>query len=155
MKKVLISGGVFLSLLFVHLLTTILFLFLEAESATKAMWMSALTLIAGIALIVAEMILARVQAEDALSDSDLGQIYVLKKTVSSVFCAAGLNTFVSILGIVINMPTLVVGVCALLYALVCIINVIALMLAQRSDKDEEAFDEELETEEAETPEEQQ
>lgn len=149
MKKATIAGAAFLGLLFVHLLLTILFLFLPSEPVTKAMWLSVLLLLAGGSLAAMETFLTRADLNELLSDTDLAQFFLLKGTISSLLAAASLNTFVYILNVALTVPLLITGLAALAFAAVCIANVIRLLMAQRSDTDyEDDYEEEPEEEQA-------
>lgn len=149
MKKATIAGAAFLGLLFVHLLLTILFLFLPSEPVTKAMWLSVLLLLAGGSLAALETFLTRADLNELLSDTDLAQFFLLKGTISSLLAAASLNTFVYILNVALTVPLLITGLSALAFAAVCIANVIRLLMAQRSDTDyEDDYEEEPEEEQA-------
>lgn len=150
MKKATIAGAAFLGLLLVHLLLTILFLFLSSEPVTKAMWLSVLLLLAGGSLAAMETFLTRADYNDMLTDTDLAQFFLLKGTISSLLAAASVNTFVYILNVALSVPLLVTGLAALGFAAVCIVNVVRLLMAQRSDADDEDEDylEELEEEQA-------
>lgn len=140
MKKATIAGAAFLGLLLVHLLLTILFLFLSSEPVTKAMWLSVLLLLAGGSLAAMETFLTRADYNDMLTDTDLAQFFLLKGTISSLLAAASVNTFVYILNVALSVPLLVTGLAALGFAAVCIVNVVRLLMAQRSDADDEEED---------------
>lgn len=149
MKKATIAGAAFLGLLLVHLLLTILFLFLPSEPVTKAMWLSVLLLLAGGSLAAMETFLTRADLNELLSDTDLAQFFLLKGTISSLLAVASLNTFVYILNVALTVPLLITGLAALAFAAVCIANVIRLLMAQRSDTDyEDDYEEEPEEEQA-------
>lgn len=140
MKKATIAGAAFLGLLLIHLLLTILFLFLSSEPVTKAMWLSVLLLLAGGSLAAMETFLTRADYNDMLTDTDLAQFFLLKGTISSLLAAASVNTFVYILNVALSVPLLVTGLAALGFAAVCIVNVVRLLMAQRSDADDEEED---------------
>lgn len=140
MKKATIAGAAFLGLLLVHLLLTILFLFLSSEPVTKAMWLSVLLLLAGGSLAAMETFLTRADYNDMLTDTDLAQFFLLKGTISSLLAAASVNTFVYILNVALSVPLLITGLAALGFAAVCIVNVVRLLMAQRSDADDEEED---------------
>ena len=140
MKKATIAGAAFLGLLLVHLLLTILFLFLSSEPVTKAVWLSVLLLLAGGSLAAMETFLTRADYNDMLTDTDLAQFFLLKGTISSLLAAASVNTFVYILNVALSVPLLVTGLAALGFAAVCIVNVVRLLMAQRSDADDEEED---------------
>lgn len=150
MKKATIAGAAFLGLLLVHLLLTILFLFLPSEPVTKAMWLSVLLLLAGGSLAAMETFLTRADYNDMLTDTDLAQFFLLKGTISSLLAAASVNSFVYILNVALSVPLLVTGLAALGFAAVCIVNVVRLLMAQRfnADDEEEDYAEEPEEEQA-------
>lgn len=137
MKKVLISGSTFLGLLLVHLLAAIVFLFVEVSAVSKSMWLCVLLLLAGIALSLMEMFMNRADSDGDLTDSDLGRFFVMKNSISSVLAVAGCNTFLYVLNIFLSVPKTVFGVAALVFALVCVINVITMLFAQQRSRENE------------------